>query len=148
MVGPEQIERHGHAGDVGDAVEGSHFVKMDLIDRHSVGRRFGLGESAEDAQRQLARPVAESAAGQDFFDVRQVSIHRLFGRVDAHLRGGEPALADLFDLELDRQSEGFQRGAHRSGVDARVEQGGQRHVAADAAETVEMEGAHGPSLSP
>ena len=61
-----------------------------------------------------------------------------FGRLDADLRRREAALADLLDFERDRQAERGEAGADRVGVDAGVDEGAERHVAADAAETVEM----------
>ena len=65
-----------------------------------------------------------------------------FRRLDADLRGGETAFADFRDLQRDRQAERIDRLADRVGVHAGVDKGAERHVAADAAEAVEVGYAH------
>src|SRR5262249_27390126 len=70
----------------------------------------------------------------------------LLGGVNGDLRGGEAALAHPGDVEADGQAEGVDAPADGGGIDAGVKEGGQGHVAADAAEAVEMQSAHGASL--
>ena len=51
----EQVQPDGRADDVGDAVERPDLVEVDLLDRHPVGGRLGLGQLAEDRCRARSR---------------------------------------------------------------------------------------------
>ena len=62
----------------------------------------------------------------------------LLRRLDEDLRGGETAFADFFDLNFDGQAERVDGADDAGGVHAGVDEGAERHVAADAAEAVEM----------
>ena len=64
-LGAEQVEADGGAGDVGDAVEGADLVKMHLFQRHAMRGGFGLGQSAKDAQGQVALSIGQLAASED-----------------------------------------------------------------------------------
>src|SRR5207248_5785727 len=83
------------------------------------------------------------SAAEDRLDVGQEAVLVLRGGLDTDVRGREPTLADLLDLDGDRQAQRGEGGAHRLRIDAGVDQGGERHVAADAAETIEMGYTHG-----
>ncbi len=93
-------------------------------------------------QRQLALAIGEAAAGEDFFDVRQMAVLVLVRRLDGDLRRGEPSLANFLHLDLDRQPERRDARQHRLDRHPGVEQGRQSHVAADAAKTIEMSHSH------
>ena len=67
-----------------------------------------------------------------------VFLRRFYGRLSRR----EAAFANLLDDQLDRQAERVEASAHRSRVNAGVDEGAERHVAADAAETVEMSRTH------
>ena len=62
----------------------------------------------------------------------------LFGGLDEDLRGGKTTFADLFNLYFNGQAERVDGADDGGGVHAGVDKGAERHVAADAAETVEM----------
>ena len=109
---------------------------------------LGLGQAAEDAQGQVALPRRKIAAVQDLLDLGQEPVFRLFRGLHAEVGGREAALADLFDLQRDRQAQRGDAGADRLQRHPRVEQRRHRHVAADAAETVEMRHTHGRNLLP
>jgi len=67
--------------------------------------------------------------------------------VDVDLRGGDSAAVDFFDLEGGVEIEcsyGFVEGF---GIDSRIDEGSEKHVAADAGEAVEVGDAHGIILS-
>src|SRR5262249_8792930 len=125
---------------------GADLVEVDLLQGHPVRGRLGLGQAAEDAQGEVALALAQPAAPEDLLDVGQVAVGVLLGGVDVDLRGGEAALAHLGDVEAAGPAEGVEAPADGFGIDAGIEEGGQRHVAADAAEAVEMQSAHDPSL--
>ena len=78
----EQIEADGRPDDVGDAVEGPDLVEMDLLQRHAVHRRLGLGQAAEDAPGQLALRRGQLAPVEDRFDVGQVAVDVFLRRLD------------------------------------------------------------------
>src|SRR5437867_2924617 len=67
-------------------------------------------------------------------------------RFHMNVSGREPTLAHLLDFQLDRQPQRDDPLPDRLGVDASVDQSAERHVAADAAETVEMGYAHWRAL--
>ena len=72
-------------------------------------------------------------------------MRRLLRRLDEDLRGGETAFTDFFDLNFDRKAERVDGADDGGAVHAGVDEGAKRHVAADAAETVEMGRAHSDS---
>src|SRR5262249_61665820 len=75
-------------------------------------------------------------------DVGQVAVRFLIGGFDAHMPGGDAGAADVLDFEGDRQAERGEAVADRLFRHAGVEEDGQRHVAAGAAEAVEVSDAH------
>src|SRR5207249_669233 len=87
-------------------------------------------------------PVRQLAALEDRLDMMQVPVLVLVRRFDLNEGGGETALANLVDLQLDWQVKRADAGADRLGIDAGVDERAESHVAADAAETVEMSSSH------
>ena len=65
-----------------------------------------------------------------------------FWGFDSDVGGSEATLANLLNVEADRQPQRGDAVQDGPGIDANVEQGGHGHVAADAAETVEMSHTH------
>ena len=59
-IGADPLEREHRADDVDDRVERADFVQVNLLDRHLVNRRLGLGQPLEQRLRAL-RPAADSA---------------------------------------------------------------------------------------
>ena len=135
---PSRSRPTADADDVGDAVEGTDLVEVDALERHAVDRRLGLGELAEDAPRQFALLRRQRRLGEDRLDVGQEAVVLLVGGLDGRLGRGEAAAVHPLDLELDRQAERVERSADRVGGHAGVDDGAQDHVAADAAEAVEV----------
>src|SRR2546421_712608 len=74
--------------------------------------------------------------------IGMVAVFVFFGGGDVDLGCREAALPDLLELQTDRQAKGGKESANAIAVGAGIEEGGERHVAADAAETVEMERSH------
>src|SRR5262249_19065998 len=112
--------------------------KVDSFQRQAMDSRLGLRQPAEDAQGQFALAGRQAAALQDLFDLGKKAVRVVRRRLDADMSGAETALADLFDLNRDRQSERVDPGEDGSGIHPGIDECRQRHVAADAAETVEV----------
>src|SRR5206468_109578 len=106
---------------------------------------LGVSQVAEGLQSQSPRPLRQRAARQDLLDVGQVAVDVFLRRDDVNLRCREAALAHLLDVQADGQAQRAEAGPDRLRVDSRVDEGGQRHVAADAAEAVEVQGSQGRS---
>ena len=58
---PRPLEREHRADDVDDRVERADLVQMDLLDRHLMDRRFGLGQPLEHRLRAVASRPRDSA---------------------------------------------------------------------------------------
>src|SRR5262249_42870198 len=117
-------------------------VEVDLFQRHAMHGCLGLCEPAEDAKSQVALFSCETAALQDLLDLGQKAMAVFLRRLDAHVGGREPTLPHLLDFQLNGQAERTNPLPDRLGIDAAIDEGGQRHVTADAAETVEMSRFH------
>ena len=91
LLNIEQIKTDRRADDVGDAVERSHFVEMNLFDWMTVHRSLGGGEAAKDGQRQFTLFIGQFAAIDDGFDIGQIAMRFLIGRLDVDV-GGEEAV--------------------------------------------------------
>ena len=103
----------------------------------------------EQPQRESLLGVGQRRPGEDLFDVAEVPVGVLFRMFDANLRGPEAELHDLFDVQRDpRQPQRIDRGPHRRFVDARVQQGGERHVPGDPGGAVEVGDLHGRIVVP
>ena len=109
---PEQVEGNRRADDVRDAVQGADFMKVNLLQRHAVGRGLRLGEPAKNPQGQVALPLGQPAALQDRLHIGQEAVLGLVLSLDADGRRREPALADLLDFQRDRQLQRGQAGAN------------------------------------
>ena len=131
---PPRLARPDH---VGQGVQRSHLVEVDLVGRDPVGRALRVGEAAEDRQRQVDRALGDVVAAPRLFEqvpdrgpgaVRRVVDQHL--HVDLHR--ALPAAVHVGAHEAHRVRD--QRVEHpldarevRAGVDER----GQQHVAGD-----------------
>ena len=141
-VHAEQIERDGRPDDVGDAVERPDFVEVNLLYRMPMHRPLGDREPAENCQRQIALLVGQLSLIDDGFYVGQIAVRFFIGSFDIHISGDEAVALDLLDFQLDRQAKRVEPGANGFDIHPGVDQSGQRHVAAYAAEAIEMSHAH------
>ena len=139
----KQIESNRRSSDVGDTVERADFMKMNLGDGDAMDGRFGVGQPAKDRQGEVALPVGQLAGLKDRFHMMQVAMLVLVRRFDAYIGRGKTAFADFVDFQFDRQPQRSDASANRLRIDAGVDQRGQGHVAADAAEAVEVCCFHG-----
>ena len=119
-------------------------MEMHFADRRTVNLGFGLTQSREDGLGQFLLPVRENAAVNHLRDVVQVPMRVLRLVVDMDFRGAEPVFLHFLGPQLaagqaQRVDPGLQGGQFHASVDQRA----QRHVAADAAETVEVCDVHG-----
>ena len=144
----EQVEADRRADDVGDGIDGADFVEVHLLDRAAVDLGLGLGQLLEDAFGQIFLAGSERAAVDHGRDVVQVAVFVLGLVLDRDLRGAE---AFLFDFRADESAAGEAQGID-AGLDggefgAGVDEGAERHVAADSARTIEIGNSHGILLA-
>jgi hypothetical protein len=144
----KEVQSDGGARDIDDAVESAYLMEMDAFQRHAMGLGLCLGQPSKNAKRQLALPIGETATREDLFHIGQEAMALFLGRFDVDRCGGETAFTDLFDIQADWQPERVHSTADCLKVDACINQGGQRHVAANAAETVKVSHAHGSGSPP
>ena len=144
LIGPQHVKADRGADDIDNRVDRADFVKMDPVDRRSVHAGLGLRDGAENPPCQVflglcdpLRPV------DDFMNVRQVAMGVLRRMLDAHVGRSKSAFDDRLSAELDPwQAERIDGFSNDGGIDAGVDQRGQRHVSADSSRAVEIGDAH------
>ena len=115
---PSKSRRDGRAGDVGDAVERPDFVEVNFFQRHAVRGGLRLGQTAEDAQGQVALRGRQLTPAEDFFHVGQMAMGMFLGRFDGNLGGRETALAHFRDIQANGQTQRGNALADGFGIDA------------------------------
>jgi len=140
----EPVQAEDDADDIDDGVDGAYFVEVDAVDGGAVDFGLGLGEAQEDAFGVFFYVGSEVGFVDDFVDVGQVAV-ALGGKpgLDVEVGGGDALLFYFFYDEfvaVDRQFGQFT--AQQVLGQAEVEEGAEKHVAADAAKAVEIKGAH------
>ena len=139
----QQIEADRRADDVGNRVDGADFVEVDFFDRAAVDLGLGLGQLAEDPRGHVAGPRRERAAVDHRRDVVQVAMGVLGLVLDDDLRRAKAALLDFAGHEpAAGQTERVDAGLDRREIGAGVDECPERHVAADAAGTIEVGDSH------
>ena len=91
---------------------------------------------------QLVLPGGQDALVDECLDVVQVAVRVLVRRLDAGVVGAEAAAADRLEGQLAGEAEALDGPHDRLGIDPGVDEGPERHVAGDPAETVEVGDAH------
>ena len=140
----EVTDPPGGADHVGHGIQGPHLVEVDAIGRGAVGRRLGIGQAPEDAPGVGADRIRDVGPIQDRFDVRQVTMRvALFIRPHEDAGPHEGAAHHPLGTEVDaRDAEAGDGGLQFFHLQAGVHEGAEDHVAAGAAETVEVADAH------
>src|SRR5206468_3979845 len=85
----EQVEANGSSHDVRDRIDGTDFMKVNLLNRRTVDLRLWFREFAKDASRQLLLPDGERAAVDHRRDVVQVAMLMFGLMLDGDLRGAK-----------------------------------------------------------
>ena len=117
-------------------------MEVDLFERHAVNRGLGERHLAEDRFGRLPGAGRQVAAREDRFDVRQEAVIVLVLGQHVHLHGGEPAPLDALHFEPHRQPQRGDGVLQRGFFDADIDERAERHVAADAAEAIEVRHLH------
>jgi hypothetical protein len=146
LVDAQVVETEHRADDVGDGVGCSHLVEVHPLRVDAVDLRFGLGEAEEDVHRPPFDLLREAARLDERHDVLEVAVLVLC-RVVHHDASGADAVAPLGGAAeaqtLDPQ--GIQRALKLFQREADVDQSTEQHIAADAAEGVDVRGGHRPA---
>ena len=146
-VHAQQVPGDGRADDVGNRIDRTHLVEVHLLHARAMHAGLRFRQTREDLLGQLALPWRKLPAVDHPGDVAQMPMGML-GRVfDDHLRGPEAMLVDLLHDQLAiGQTQGADARADPLGVYPGVDQRPQRHIAADAAGTIQIGNLHVRSL--
>ena len=135
----EQPDGLAATDDIGDRIEGTHFVEVHVGGGDTVDPSFGLGQPPEADQRELAGAGGHRGSPQERLDIAEVPGRgiRLVGD-DLDLGGALAAADHLCDLQVQfARHKAFEKGGDGSGVRAGVDQCPEQHVAGDAVARVD-----------
>ncbi len=144
-VDSQQVPANGGAHNIGDRVDGADLVEVDLADGCAMHLRFRLAKPRENAFGQVLLPRRKLAAFDHLDNVVQMPV-RVFGLVPhVDVRGAKAFAFDVARRELasDWQPERIDAGLDGLKVDAGVHKRRECHIAADAADEVEVGDSHG-----
>ena len=136
------------ADHVGDRVQGTHLVKVNLVHTGAVDRRLRLRKFPKNSHGPLFDSLRQIGFGNDRLQVVQVPLNFLLLHQHVHFRGGNRVFHDPACLQpnsFDRQP--IQPRLQRLEADSSVHQRTQSHVSADAGEAVEVSDTCGHSVS-
>jgi hypothetical protein len=139
----QRIERDASANDVADGIHGAYFVKVDFFNGHVVSVGFGFAETLKDRESVGLRPGGKMAGLDDFFNLRQMTVLFLFGKIDAKFGGGDAFTLGFVEAESGIEMEALQGGFDGGPIGAGIEQSADGHVATDAGKCVEIAEGHG-----
>jgi hypothetical protein len=166
----EQLQRDGRANNVHDGIHRADFVKVNLIRRQAVNFSLGFRNALKDGDGFLFHPRGKFAARDESFDFRKIPlllvpmmvmvvvrmfvpmvmavivrvfVVMLLREVDIKLHAGDGGFLSARDVQVVAiEFEFLQLVFEFARVHAEIEQGGDEHVAGDAAENVEVKGFH------
>lgn len=145
-LGLQRIERQRDADDVDDGIDRAYFVEVHLRERNAVDFGFGDSDFFEDSQAVGGYPLVKAGGLNHLDDIRVMPVvRRRVVRIEryVHLKRGDSFLVDSFPLQLERLDADFlQLAFDISPIGAGVYKRGQRHIAADAGETIEIYDSH------
>ena len=146
VIGIERIERERDADHVDDRIDRADFVKMHLFERNAVNFAFGDADFFENGQAVRCNPLVKAGGFDHPHDVRIMAMmRRRLVRIehDVHFQSGNAFFVHPFPFQRERFDANFlQLGFDVSPVGARIDERGQRHVAANARETIEIDDSH------
>ena len=150
-VHAQELQSQATADDIHDRVQRAELVKMDLVRRRAVYPGFGLGNTREDPDALVLDLRRQAALGNhppNFLQISFVSVMALprVSRVRCMDRDLGP-VQFLFFVRFRLDAAMFngkraQRLLDRRGVDAELEERAENHVAAGAADALEVEDLH------
>jgi len=150
----QEFESDAGTDDVDDRIDCADLVKVDLVSGEAMDLTFGPGYTFEDSHGTLPHPGGESAALDQITDgaeglvfmrrvIVMVVVCRLVIVAHVELRAGDLGFLGTLDVEVIAVEVEFtQLGFERGEVDSQIEQGADEHIAADAAEDVQVQGLH------
>ena len=121
--------------DVGDRVECSHLMEVDLVDRGAVHPSFGLGEALENRRGDGAHPGVELS--EKLEDVGEMPHDGGVGHLDMDPGGVEARSLDLLGIQRDAEVECPDRRRRHLERHTCADEGAEQHVAARSRPTVE-----------
>jgi hypothetical protein len=145
LVRGKQVESHSRADNVDDRVNRADFMEVNLLDCAAMDASLRLGDDAKDAERQFLLAAGKGAGRFDEArNIAEVPMRLLFGMADAEILRAKASLDDCFERQLNAgEAERIDGRSNARLVDAGVDQGGQRHVAADSGGAVQVGDFHG-----
>ena len=141
-IDSQQIQADRRTHDIDDRIDRADLVEMDLGQVDPVDLRLGLAQLEEDPLGEVFLARRQDALVDDRLDMVPVAMGVLVRRVDLRIRRPEPAAAHGLERQLARQPQAGHGLLNRPAIDARIHQRGQRHVAGNAAEAIEIADSH------
>ena len=141
-IDTQQVEADRRADDVDDRIDRADLVEMDLGQVDPVDLRLGLAELEEDPLGQVLLPGRQDALVDDRFDVMPVAMGVLVRRDDLGIGRAKAAATDRLERQLAGQPQAGHGLLDRPSIDAGIDQRRHRHVAGNAAETIEIADSH------
>ncbi len=135
----ESGKTHASADDVHDGVDRAHFVEMDFFDGDVVNGGFRFAQFSENRGGTVfyRRGQFRFVKNVENCGERAMRVGVLGGDFD--VRGGHAIFPNFFGGDLPaRDVEALEFSAQEIDGDTRIDQGAEGHVAADAAETIEV----------
>lgn len=142
----QRIERQRHADDVDDRVDRTDFMEMDFLHRNAVNFAFGNADLFKNRQAVRGNPLVESGLPDHADDVRIMPVmRRRMVRIElhVHLQRRDAFLVYPAPIQLERLDADFGKLAlDITLIGSGIDQRGQRHVAANAGEAIEVYNSH------
>ena len=143
-VHPQQVPANSAADDVGDRIDGPHFVKVYLANRRAVHLRLGLAQSHKNSFGQILLRGGQRAGVDSVGYVVQVPVGVLRLVADVDLGGAKALFLDFFSFQpAIGQPQRVDAGLNFRQIDTRIDQRPESHIAADAADRVKIGYFHG-----
>lgn len=145
-LGLKRIERQSYTDHIDDGVNRANLVKMHLFERNAVNFTFGDADFFEDGQRISCYLFVKSGGLNQLDDIRVMPVmcwSMFWIKRNVHFQRGYASFVDALPLQLERLDPDFLQFAFDiSFIGACVDQRGQRHIAANAGETIEIYDTH------
>lgn len=145
-LGLQRIERQRDADHVDDRIDRAYFVEMHLLERNAVDLALGDSDFFEYGQTVRGDPLVKAGGLDHFDDIRVMPVlGRPVVRIEryVHLERGNPSFVYTLPLQLERLDANFlQLALDIRPIGAGVYERGQRHIAANAGEAIEINDSH------
>lgn len=145
-LGLQRIERQRDADYVDDRIDRAYLVEMHLLERNAVDFALGDADFFEYGQAVRGDPLVKAGGLDHFDDIRVMPVPgRRIVRIEryVHLERGNPFFVYSLPRQLERLDANFlQLALDISPIGAGVYKRGQRHIAANAGEAIEIYDSH------